>query len=101
MTKAVKRALSVSCIVVGAGSLISGLRAEQAAAPAAVGRFIRVPIQGPIQSTVKPRVLDETVVKVVVVFAGDSVASAQETAGRRLTRPEKNSIKTRRAAHRG
>ncbi len=97
MTNSVRRALQVSLVLVGAGSIIAGLRADQAAAPAS-GRFTRVFGLGAIQSDVQPRGLDQTMVKVVVVLAGDSVASAQETAGRRLTRQEKNAIKAQRAA---
>src|SRR5882672_6169783 len=98
MTKAVRRALSVSIIVVGVGSLIAGVRADQAAGQAADGRFIRVADLGTIQTGVQPRVLDQTMVKVVVVLAGDSIATAQENAGRRLTRVEKNAVKAQRAA---
>jgi minor extracellular serine protease Vpr len=102
MNSATRRLLKASLIAVAAGSIVIGARAAQdpaagqAAGPA--GRFLRVPIQGPIATSVKPRLLDETPVNVVAVLAGDAVATVQETAGRRLTRQEKNAVKAQRAA---
>jgi hypothetical protein len=100
MTKGVRWMAGVSLAMAIAGSIVTGTRADQAppGAQADAGRFVRVPTRGPIASSVKPRALDETMTKVVVVFGGDSVAAAQERAGRRLTRAEKNAIKSQRAA---
>jgi subtilisin family serine protease len=57
-----------------------------------------VTIDGTISTNITPRGIDQTMVKVVVIFAGDPVATAQETAGRKLTRQEKSVVKARRAA---
>jgi minor extracellular serine protease Vpr len=98
------RALTVSFFVAAAGSIVIGARATQDSSasqsdPAlAAQKFRRVPIQGPIATNVKPRVLDQTLVKVVAILDGDSVAQQQEVSGRRLTRQEKNIVKAQRAA---
>ena len=103
MMNHVTRALTVSLAVVAAGSIVIGAGAAQDSSgsqsdPALVAqKFRRVPIQGPLGTNVKPRVLDQTLIKVVAILGGDSVAQQQEVSGRRLTRQEKNVIK----AHRG
>jgi subtilisin family serine protease len=103
MMNHVTRALTVSLGVVAAGSIVIGAGAAQDSSgsqsdPALVAqKFRRVPIQGPLGTNVKPRVLDQTLIKVVAILGGDSVAQQQEVSGRRLTRQEKNVIK----AHRG
>ncbi|HEV7357888.1 MAG TPA: S8 family serine peptidase [Steroidobacteraceae bacterium] len=58
--------------------------------------FQAASIRGPIQSTVHGLAVDRTPVTVVAILAGDSVANAQEKAGRRLTREEKGAIKAQR-----
>ncbi len=99
-----RRALTASLVAIAAGSIVIVVRASQdapaaqAAAVAGASRFTRVPLQGPLTTSVLPRVLDQTVVKVVAILAGDSVAQQQEISGRRLTRQEKNAIKAQRGA---
>ena len=95
-----RRTVTTALVVIAAGSIVIGVRAAQdspaAQASAASTRFQRVPLQGPLATSVKPRVLDNTTVKVVAVLAGDSVAQTQEASGRRLTRQEKNAVKAQR-----
>jgi minor extracellular serine protease Vpr len=104
MSNVPRRALSASLVVVAAGSIVIGVRAAQDSQasqtdPALVAQKLRrVPIEGPIATNVKPRLLDQTLVKVVAILAGDSVAQQQEVSGRRLTRQEKNIIKAQRGA---
>jgi minor extracellular serine protease Vpr len=97
---ATRRTVTALLVVSAAGSIVIGVRAAQdspaQAAPAQ--RFQRVPLQSPFATSVKPRVLDTTLVKVVAVLAGDSVAQTQEVTGRRLTRQEKNDVKAQRRA---
>src|SRR6185295_17879245 len=100
---ATRRTVTALLVVSAAGSIVIGVRAAQdspaaQASASAIQRFQRVPLQGPLATTVKPRVLDTTVVKVVAVLAGDSVAQTQEVTGRRLTRQEKNDVKAQRRA---
>ena len=61
-------------------------------------RFTPAPTRGKITTQVLPRALDVTPVLVVAVLGGESVADAQERAGRKLSRDEKNAIKARRRA---
>jgi subtilisin family serine protease len=105
MTHVTRRTAVVCLAVIAAGSIVIGLRASQdapaaqaATSPAAASRFTRVPLVGPLRANVLPRLLDQTVVKVVAILAGDSVAQQQEIAGRRLTRQEKNAVKAQRRA---
>src|SRR5262245_61121967 len=96
--KVTRRAVMASLVVLAAGSVVIGVRAQSGtAAQSASARFQRVPLNGPL-AKVLPRALDNTVVKVVAVLAGDSVAQTQEVSGRRLTRQEKNAIKAQRGA---
>ena len=90
-----RRVLAASVGVVAAGWIVIGVRAAQDP-PAA--RFTRVPLGAPLTTGVLPRVLDTTVVKVVAILAGESIAQQQETSGRRLTRQEKNALKAQRRA---
>src|SRR4051794_29955888 len=58
MTHIFKRALSLIVIAIGIASLVIGVAAQQtSSAPqaptAAAGRFVRVPIQGPIPTNVR------------------------------------------------
>jgi len=95
MKNVTRRVLAVSVGVVAAGWIVIGVRAAQDP-PAA--RFTRVPLGAPLTTGVLPRVLDTTVVKVVAILAGESIAQQQETSGRRLTRQEKNALKAQRRA---
>jgi minor extracellular serine protease Vpr len=76
-----------------------------AAAIAALGMAVQVSAAGPIKRVDKsvlasasklPPGLDATPVTVVVLLAGEPVATAQEAAGRKLTRGEKDSVKGQR-----
>jgi subtilisin family serine protease len=105
MNHMTRRTIAVSLAVIAAGSIVIGLRASQdgpaaqaAGSPAAASRFTRVPLVGRLPTSVLPRVLDQTVVKVVAILAGDSVAQQQELSGRRLTRQEKNAVRAQRRA---
>jgi subtilisin family serine protease len=60
------------------------------------GRFTPVHPHGPVNVTKLPPGLDASTVTVVVVLAGEPVATVQEAAGRRLTRSEKNNVKQQR-----
>jgi subtilisin family serine protease len=64
----------------------------------ATTRFQRVPVSGPIASTVVPRAIDQTSITVVAVLGGPSVANLQEAAARKLTRAEKDAVKAQRIA---
>ena len=101
MSNWARRAFGISLVVSAAGSFVIAVRADQTPAvssAAGAGRFERVPLRGPISTRVKPRLLDATLVKVVAILPGDSVATAQEAASRRLSRAEKNAVKAQRAA---
>ncbi len=80
-------------------TLLAALSASMAIAAGSppTERFQAASIRGPIQSTVQPLAIDRTPITVVAILAGDSVANAQEKAGRRLTREEKGAIKAQRA----
>jgi subtilisin family serine protease len=64
----------------------------------AAQRFQRAPVQGPIRSSVVPRVIDQKEITVVAMLGGPSVADVQATGGRKLTRAEKNTVKAQRLA---
>jgi minor extracellular serine protease Vpr len=104
MSNVPRRTLTASLIVIAAGSIVIGVRAAQDSQASQTGpalvtqKFRRVPIAGPIATNLKPRVLDQTLVKVVAILAGESVAQQQEMSGRRFTRQEKNIIKAQRGA---
>src|SRR5262245_14873593 len=61
-------------------------------------RLQRAPVAGRIQTTFLPRGVRQPPVTVVAVLAGPSVADLQESTGRRLTRQEKDAVKTQRRA---
>jgi minor extracellular serine protease Vpr len=79
-------------------TLLAALSASMAIAASSppTRHFQAASIRGPIQSTVHPLAVDRTPVIVVAILAGDSVANAQEKAGRRLSREEKGAIKAQR-----
>jgi minor extracellular serine protease Vpr len=79
-------------------ALLAALFAGTAAAAISpLAKLQAATISGPIQSKYQPLALDRTPTTVVAILSGDSVANAQAKAGRRLTREEKNAIKTQRA----
>jgi minor extracellular serine protease Vpr len=87
------------CIVaiIVAAAVVFGTRARLTAQTTGGTRF--QPAQLPRRpASVRPRAVDDRPVTVVAILSGDAVAVAQEAAGRRLTRDEKNAIKARRAA---
>src|SRR5262245_12476736 len=89
------RRILVGGILVAAGANVpAGVTAQSTGA----GRFTRAPITGGLQTTYLPRVLSRPPVTVVVILGGQSVADVQETAGRRLTRLEKDAVKAQRRA---
>ena len=95
MNTPLRRILICVSIVTTCANVSSGLKAQSAAGSQ---RFQRTPTQGPFQGTVLPRVISQPPITVVVILGGQSVADAQETAGRRLTRQEKDALKTLRRA---
>jgi len=78
------------------GTVLASSAIDAGTAPAK--QFQRSAVHGIVHSKILPAVVDRTPVNVVVILPGDSVADAQATAGRRLTRQEKNAIKAQRAA---
>jgi subtilisin family serine protease len=78
------------------GSILASSAFAAGTAPAK--QFQRTAQQGTVQSKILPAVVDRTLVSVVVLLPGASVADEQAAAGRRLTRQEKDSIKGQRAA---
>ena len=83
----------VLCAVVGAGMVFA---AASSAAPTTNSRFQRAQLTGQPAVKTVPQSLDRTPVMVVAILAGPSVANAQESAGRRLSRDERQSIKAQR-----
>jgi subtilisin family serine protease len=82
-------------VVLAGAVVIAALAAPaQGAGP---GRFIAVDPQESAAITKLPPGLDTTPVTVVVLLAGDPVATVQESAGRRLSRDEKDGIKGQRS----
>jgi minor extracellular serine protease Vpr len=64
----------------------------------AAPRFQRSPVQGPIRSTVVPLAIDQTPMTVVAMLSGPSVSDLQEVSARKLTRAEKDVVKSQRIA---
>src|SRR3954470_21074053 len=83
----------VLCALVGAGTVFA---AASSAAPTQNSRFQRVQLLSQPAAKVLPLSLDKTPVTVVAILAGPSVANAQESAGRKLSRAERQAIKTQR-----
>jgi len=83
------------CALAGAGMVFA---ATSSAAPTNNSRFQRIQLPAPAAAKGGPRSLDRTPVMVVAILAGPSVANAQEAAGRKLTRAERQSIKAARAS---
>src|SRR5436190_14220500 len=81
------------CTLVGAGMVIA---ATSSAAPTQNARFQRAQLLAPPAVKTVPQSLDRTPVTVVAILEGPSVANAQESAGRRLSRTERLAIKTQR-----
>jgi len=79
-------------------TLLAALSASMAVAAGSPStrHFQAASIRGPILSNVHALAVDRTPVTVVAILAGDSVANAQEKAGRRLSREEKGAIKAQR-----
>jgi minor extracellular serine protease Vpr len=77
------------------GTVLASSAIDAGTAPAK--QFQRSAVHGIVHSKILPAVVDRTPVNVVVLLPGDSVADAQATAGRRLSRQEKNAIKAQRA----
>ena len=78
------------------GSVLASSAIDAGTGPAK--QFQRTALHGIVHSKILPAVADRTPVSVVVLLPGASVADEQATAGRRLTRQEKNTIKAQRAA---
>jgi minor extracellular serine protease Vpr len=96
MNKTLRRTLIAGAIVTGA--FMDSPPISKAAPADGSGRFQRAPVQGRLNSNVKPRALENDEVTVVALLGGATVADAQEAAGRRLTRQEKMAIKAQRRA---
>lgn len=79
-------------------TLLAALSASMAVAASTppTRHFQAASMRGQILSNVRPLAMDRTPITVVAILAGDSVANAQEKAGRRLNREEKAAIKTQR-----
>src|SRR5882757_407047 len=78
------------------GSVLASSAIDAGTGPAK--QFQRTALHGIVHSKILPAAVDRTPVNVVVLLPGASVADEQATAGRRLTRQEKNTIKAQRAA---
>ncbi len=85
------RTWSVVFAVVAA--LLSGAAPAQTGGP---GRFTPASSHGAVKVSKLPPGLDTTPLVVVLILSGDPVAAVQETAGRKLTRGEKDGVKGQR-----
>jgi subtilisin family serine protease len=92
MTITVRRMLIAGSIVALCTNIPSDLKAQ-----AAGSRRLQPASQtGRLQTTFLPRGVNQPPVTVVAILGGQSVADVQETAGRRLTRQEKDAVKASR-----
>src|SRR3954471_16891441 len=94
MNEAVRRILIAGSIVALCANVPSDLKAQATGTRA----LQRASVSGRLQTRFLPRGVSRPPVTVVAVLGGPSVADVQETAGRRLTRQEKDAIKAQRRA---